>query len=175
MKQQTVKRFTKWKIKFVNNFAIHSKFHLNNRVYIFRSIYKLLNQTPQTLNHSFSLQREKLVRYIIKYSTTLIHCHLFCTLPALQVSNISIYWLLETTVSELRSLTNEPISQLTNQTICLLITNACPLFYNFTCLSDCLSVSIFKNRSGPNFVCDLKWPQKAMLMLKITKISVQKF
>ena len=126
-----------------------TKNYRNNHVSIICALYV----------HSFSHEHENLVRYIIKYSTTLVRCHLFCTLPALQVSNISIYWLLETTVSELRSLTNEPISQLTNQTICLLITNACPLFYNFTCLSDCLSVSIFKNRSGPNFVCDLTRPR----------------
>ena len=77
-KQQTLNRFIKWKIKSINNFAIHSKCYLNNGVYIFRSIYKsfkTIPSNPQTLNHSFLFRHVELVSYILKYSTTLIHCH----------------------------------------------------------------------------------------------------
>ena len=74
------KSFTKWRIKSINNFAIHSKLHLNNRVYIFTSIYNVLNhQTLKPLNTPFSLRHEKLVSYIIKHLITLKYCHLCLT------------------------------------------------------------------------------------------------
>ena len=51
-KQQTVKRFTKWKIKSINSFAIHSKSHLNNRVYISEVFTNVLNYHIKPSNSS---------------------------------------------------------------------------------------------------------------------------
>ena len=79
--------FTKWKIKSINNFAIHSKFHLNNRVYIFRSIYKCFKLFHQTLRSLITPTSDT-----FKYSTTFMQCHLFFyTCILLQVWNILVY------------------------------------------------------------------------------------
>ena len=60
-KTETLKRFTKWKIKFINNFAIQSKFHLKNWVYIFGSVYKCFELFHQILNKFFFTPSRKTI------------------------------------------------------------------------------------------------------------------
>ena len=78
------------KIKSTNNFLIHSKFHLNNRVNIFRSHYKCLNPFHQTFRSLITSHpcQDKIVRYIINHSLTLIQCHLFYLLYLYSIAGL---------------------------------------------------------------------------------------
>ena len=63
----------------MNNFAIHIKFHLKNPGLNFQKsiqMFQTIPSNPKSLITPFLLQHGKLVSYTIKYSTTLIHCHL---------------------------------------------------------------------------------------------------
>ena len=82
------------KIKSINNLKIHNKFHLNNRVYIFRSIhkcFKVFHQTLQPLITPLSHSHDKIVIYAVYHLVTFIHCHLsYFTFILLHVWNISV-------------------------------------------------------------------------------------